>query len=353
MSHNTKLLALHLPAFHRVPENDEWWGEGFTEWDNVRSGTPLYHGHNQPLVPKEGYYDLSRSEDVLHQAELAREYGIYGFVYYHYWFDTNRQIFEKPIEIMRDSDIDFHYCFCWANETWITTWHGLEPKTLLEQKYGDEEAWGAHFDYLLTFFLDKKYIKRDNKPLLFVYKPNEIPRYDDMVAYFHARAVEAGLDGVYFVEYISSKNRDLHSEASSAVVEFEPLYTTFFDLSLLKKAKRFVCKKLKWLDYQSYDRLWRCILKRRRTYEDKPIFKGCLMGWDNSARKGRGAMIAKGNTPEKFGHYLHELIETKRPNADPEFVVINAWNEWSEGTYLEPDTIHGYRYLEEIKKALE
>ncbi len=353
MNPQKKILAINLPAFHRVPENDEWWGEGFTEWDNVKGGKPMYSGHNQPFVPLEGYYDLSRPEDIRRQTELATEYGVYGFIYYHYWFDTHRQIFEKPVEMLKDMDIDFHYCLCWANETWITTWHGLEPKTLLEQKYGNEEEWQAHFDYLLPFFLDKKYIKRDNKPLLFVYKPNEIPRYDDMVAFFNERAKDAGLAGVYFVEYISSKNRGLHSAASNAVMEFEPLYTTFFDISLAGKAKRFLCKKLKRLDFQNYDKLWKYALRRKRTYAGKPIIRGALAGWDNSARKGRNSMIVKGGSAEKFGRYLRELLKTNRPDADAEFIAINAWNEWSEGAYLEPDTLSEYKYLEEVKKTIE
>lgn len=348
-----KVLAINLPAFHRVKENDEWWGEGFTEWDNVKLGKPFFKGHQQPRIPLEKYYDLSKLEDIKHQIDLANKYGIYGFIYYHYWFGNNKQIFEKPLEILLDhKEIDTHYCFCWANETWRTTWHGKDPNTvLLEQTYGDQIEWEKHYQYLRSFFLDERYIKINNKPVLFIYKPNEIPQYDQMVDYFDVLARKDKFDGVYIVEYISSKNKDLYSNKSSAVVEFEPLYTTYFDISMINKAKRLVCKKLHLVDYQSYDNLWKKIINRHRQYDGKPIFKSCFVDWDNSARKGKNSMIVKNANPIKFENYLEQLIKSNRVNSN-DFVVINAFNEWSEGAYLEPDVANQYGYLEAIKKVI-
>ena len=350
-----KILAVNLPAYHQIPENDEWWGKGFTEWDNVRSGKPLFKGHYQPIVPKDrNYYDLSRKEDIVAQMKLAKKYNIYGFVYYHYWFGDGRMLFEKPAEMIRDEiDEDFHYCFCWANDTWKTTWHGMEPTTLMEQRYPGLEDWAKHYNYLKTFFADKRYIKIDNKPVIFVYKPNEIPNYDSMVDYWSKCCQEDGFDGIYMVEYISSKNRGLYSHKSSAVYEFEPLYTMFFDVTKFNLVKRFICKKLKKTDYQSYDFLWKSILNRTRTYEGTTIFKGGTSGWDNSARKGKESMVVKGKTPEKFRKYLNEFLNKQREDASDEYYVINAWNEWSEGAYLEPDEKDGYAYLEVIKDAVE
>lgn len=350
-----KVLAINLPAFHQIPENDEWWGEGFTEWDNVRGGEPLFNGHYQPIVPKDNnYYDLSRKKDILNQIELAKKYDIYGFIYYHYWFGNKKMLFEKPAEIVRDQIKEsFHYCFCWANDTWKTTWHGMEPRTLIEQTYPGEEDWQSHFDYLKTFFEDDRYIKIEDKPVLFIYQPNKVPDYDKMVEFWNDRCKEAGFAGIYMVEYISSKNRDLSSKASSAVVEFEPLYTMFFDATKINLFKRFIAKKLKRPDYQSYDFLWQSINNRTRTYKGKTIFKGGCSGWDNSARKGKDSMIVKGKSPKKFKKYFKEFITKPRQDASEEYYVINAWNEWSEGAYLEPDNRDGLAYLKIIKKIVE
>ena len=345
------VLAIHLPAFHRIPENDEWWGEGFTEWDNVRSGKPLYKGHWQPIVPLNGYYyDLSKDEDIERQFTLAKEYGVYGFIFYHYWFNPNKMLFERPIEkILANKNIDGHFCLCWANETWITTWHGREPKTLIKQDYGDKKEWEQHLQYFLPIFRDIRYIKKDNKPMLYIYNASKIPNYGAMIDYWDSRLKEEGFKGIYIVEYISSKNRELCSECTSAVMEFEPLYTTFFDISKANLFKRFLCKKLKRVDYQSYDKLWKYKLKRKRTYRGKPIQRSCFVNWDNSARKGKNSMIVKGATPQKFGYYLDQLVKSNRRDLDDEFLVVNAWNEWSEGAYLEPDEKNGFAYLEVIK----
>lgn len=351
-----KVLAINLPAYHEIPENNEWWGKGFTEWDNVKSGKPLYKDHYQPIRPYNNfYYDLSKKEDIEKQINLANKYNIYGFVYYHYWFGNKRMLFQRPAEIVRDEikNSNFHYCFCWANATWYTTWHGLDPKTLLKQEYPGKSDWEEHYNYLRSFFLDSKYIKFHNKPMLFIYNPSEIPNYNQLVNYLNERARQDGFDGVYLVEYITSKNRDLYSEYSDAVYEFEPLYTTFFDVSKWNLLKRFICKKLKMPDYQSYDTLWKFINKRNRTYNGKTIFKGCFSGWDNSARKGKESMIVKGRTPEKFRKNFQKFITRKRVDASEEFCVINAWNEWSEGAYLEPDDKDGYAYLQAIRDVIE
>jgi hypothetical protein len=350
-SNDLKILAIHLPAFHRIPENDMWWGEGFTEWDNVRSGKPLFKNHWQPMIPINSYYyDLSKEEDIKHQFILAKEYGVYGFIFYHYWFNSEKMLFERPIEkILANKKVEGHFCLCWANATWVTTWHGRNPETLLEQEYAGETEWEKHLQYFLPIFRDERYIKRNNKPFLYIYNACEIPNYDGMLDYWDRRLKEEGFSGLYCIEYISSKNRALNSEKSSAVMEFEPLYTTYFDISKANLCKRYLCKKLKQVDYQNYDKLWKYNLKRKRTYRGKPIQRGCFVGWDNSSRKGKNSMIVKGQTPQKFGYYLNCLVNSARQDLDDEFLVINAWNEWSEGAYLEPDEKNGFAYLEVIK----
>ena len=191
-----KVLAYYLPAFHEIEENNRWYGKGFTEWDNTKKAKPLFEGHNQPRIPEE-YYDLSDIEVVKNQMKLARENGVYGFVYYHYWFDkTGKKILEKPAEAVRKmrNEDKIHYCFCWANESWRKTWHEGrgDSELLIEQKYEGQEDWLAHYLYLEPFFKDDMYIKVDGKPMLLIYKAENIPDYDNMIAFLEKKAKESG-----------------------------------------------------------------------------------------------------------------------------------------------------------------
>lgn len=348
-----KVLAYNLPAFHRIPENDEWWGEGFTEWDNTRKGKPLFKGHVQPMTPINGYfYDLSKKEDVINQAILAKKYGLYGFVYYHYWF-TGHKLFEKPVEIFRDSEnIDFHYCLCWANETWTRTWDGKPGQVLLEQTFGDKKDWENHLQYFLRFFTDKRYILRNNSPMLFVYSARNIPCIDEMVAYWNNRIKEYGFDSIYLVELINTPNPDPSCKFSNAVTEFEPMYTDRYRISPLIKLYRGFCKKLKITEYLNYDYVWKKILSREKTYEGRENILGAYTSWDNTPRKGKSGLIHKGASPEKFERYFRKMLKDKRAGVSKEFCVINAWNEWGEGPVLEPSEQYKYRYLEGLQRVI-
>lgn len=347
-----KILALYLPAFHQVKINDEVWGEGFTEWDNVKNGVKLYKGHNQPLIPyNNNYYDLSKKESIEEQITIANNYLVDGFIFYHYWFGNDEQALEKPAEILRDEiDKKIDYCFCWANQSWFTTWHGKSSEVIVEQDYGNEDEWIKHIEYMITFFKDERYIKIDNRPVLYIYNMSDIACIDSMLEVWNKVLNKNNLGNIYIVEFISSKNKRLSYNGTDAVVEFEPLYTTFFDISKLNLFKRFICKKLGLIDFQSYDYLWKKIINRKRIYDGKTIQKGCFVGWDNSARKGKNSMIVEGCTPQKFGYYLHKLISNNRRDSTNEFIVINAWNEWSEGAMLEPTNDMAFSYLDEIKK---
>ena len=258
-----KILAYNLPAFHRIPENDEWWGEGFTEWDNVRKGKPLYDGHIQPMIPYNGYYyDLSKKEDVIRQTELAKEYGVSGFVYYHYWFN-GKLLLEKPCEILLEAkEAEFDFCFCWANEQWARTWDGKDGQILMPQTFGGVEDWENHFQYLLKFFQDKRYIKRNNCPMLFVYSSSRIPKFDEMMKYWNSRIKKYGFDEIYLVEFISTVNPNAVSKYSKSVTEFEPMYSNRFGISNFKKLYRGVCKKLKITEYLDYDKIWESLLDK-------------------------------------------------------------------------------------------
>ena len=350
-----KVLAYNLPAFHRIPENDEWWGEGFTEWDNTRRGKPLFKGHIQPLVPIDNnYYDLSKTEHVRHQAELAKAYGLYGFVYYHYWF-TGHKLFEKPVELYRDEckDIDFHYCLCWANERWTRTWNGKLGEVLMEQTFGGEEDWEEHLQYFLPFFQDPRYILRDNSPMLFVYSAKNIPCINEMMEYWNRRIKEYGFESIYLVEFINTPNPNPSCRYSKAVTEFEPMYTGRYGINPFVKVYRGICKKLKINDLLSYDYIWKKILARKRTYSGRENILGAYTAWDNTPRRGKRACIHLGASPEKFESYFRKmLINNKRKDASNEFCVINAWNEWGEGPILEPSEQYGYKYLEGVQRVI-
>lgn len=349
-----KVLALNLPAFHQIKENDLWWGEGFTEWDNVKKGKPLYKNHIQPQEPlNDNYYNLSSIDSLRWQAKTAKEYGLSGFIYYHYWF-TGHKIFEKPIEMIRDDkSIDFEYCLCWANETWSRTWEGNNKDVLIAQNYGDENDWIEHIKYLTTFFSDSRYIKINGSPVLFIYSMNDFNKFNQMIEVWNKYLCENGMHELHLIEFIRAKNNVVACKYSKGIIEFEPLYSIRYDISFFRKTKRFICKKLKLIDFQNYDKIWHKILKRKRTYDNRIIYRSCFCSWDNSPRKGRkNSIILRGSSPEKFGKYFQLLLDTNRSGVSDDITVINAWNEWGEGAMLEPTKSNGYKYLEELQKAI-
>ena len=349
-----RILALYLPQFHEVRENNEWWGDGFTEWTNVRNATPVFTGHTQPVHPLgHRYYDLSDPAVLVWQAGLAREFGVSGFVFFHYW-SSGKMLLEKPVDLWRQTpSAELDYCLCWANHPWTRAWDGKDHDVLQAQTYGEEEDWDSHFDYLLPFFQDPRYLKKDGRPLFFIYNAGAIPRVDNMVQRWNARLAEAGLGDVYLVEYISTKNPDPSCSMSQAVYEDEPLFTCRFEISRLGKAKRLLTKKLNLPDFQDYESLWRLILGKRRRYGHREIVQGAFVAWDNSPRRGkRGSLIVRGSTPEGFGRYLHRLVNAGRPGASKDYLVVNAWNEWGEGAILEPTEEMGHRYLQALRDVV-
>ncbi len=349
-----KLLALNLPQFHEIKENNEWWGKGFTEWVNVKKAKPLFEGHIQPMIPKDNnYYDLSKEKTLDWQARLAKEYGLSGFVYFHYWY-VGKHLLEKPCEVLlKSQQIDIEYCFCWANHSWTRAWDGKNHQILLKQTYGDREDWKNHLEYLLPFFLDTRYIKKDNKPMMVIYNASEIPNYDKMIEDWTAELKKKGFDGIYTVEYISTKNPKVFGKYTDAVYEDEPMNCARFEITNIQKAKRVLAKTTKRIDYLDYDNIWELILHKQRKYGTCEIIQGAFNAWDNSPRRGeKGSTIVRGSTPEKFERYLLELLSSNRENVSKDFLIINAWNEWGEGAVLEPSEQFQYQYLEAVKNAL-
>ena len=356
-----KIITMYLPQFHRVKENDLWWGEGYTEWTAVKSAEPLYSGHVQPKEPlNDNYYDLLEKETMQWQADLMHKYGIFGQCFYHYYFKNGKKILEKPAEnLLKWEKIDMPFCFSWANESWTRTcsklsddrnsWNDLiEPQkqnddedgVLLLQDYGGRKEWEDHFYYLLPFFKDKRYIRIDDKPVFIIYMANSIYCLNEMVECWQKLAISEGLKGVYFIS-TNRKNQNCDGELIS-----EPGFSIRRMLkSDYSGASYGISMKA---DYETVYK--RCLSSGVTLGEN--VFRGIISGYDDTPRRGKGGMVLDGCTPEMFEDYLRESLAASK-NANSDYLFINAWNEWGEGMYLEPDKKYGYAFLEAVKKAIE
>ncbi|MGV3027180.1 glycosyltransferase WbsX family protein [Streptococcus hyovaginalis] len=374
-----KTIAFYLPQFHAIPENDEWWGKGFTEWTNMKAAKPLFEGHQQPRIPLDNnYYDLLDEKTMEWQVKLAQEYGLYGFCFYHYWFDGH-MLLEKPMEMMlKNENINFPYSICWANEPWTNAWKSDEDaKTLIAQRYGDEKEWKAHFDYLLQFFNDKNYITVDGKPLLVLYRPEIVDCLNDMLDYWQGLAIEAGFPGLCFayqqVSYYLLENKD--ESRFTYRIEYQPGYARYdaqknaggmtSKLLSVKTAIRSTASKIdktfgtniaanltkSGTSFEDYDELCQAIINRHG--EDEKSVAGMFVGWDNTPRRGARGRVCLGSTPEKFQHYMAEQVKNVKETYSNDMIFIFAWNEWAEGGYLEPDEENRYAYLEGLRESLK
>lgn len=359
-----KLLAFYLPQFHEIPENNNAWGEGFTEWTNTKKALPLYRGHYQPREPlNDNYYDLLNPEVMEWQSELAMTYGIGGFVYYHYWFN-GKKLLEKPIEQMRNnSKVKIPYCFAWANSAWTKTWHGAGGKNeiLIRQTYGTEKDWEEHYRYLYDFFIDERYIVIDNKPMLLVYRMKEVRKREQMFKLWNKLAKEDGFDGLFIVDMLAFREK-INSKYICATADYEPgkalikgqqdnlgqMVRRYIRQLLLEKRESYGILNRWVASKYSYDYINKSTLKRAHKLN---AFRGICVGYDDSPRQKLRANIVVKATPEKFQKYLECIIKKSKEEGN-QIVFINAWNEWGEGAYLEPDKKYGYQYLEAIKNAI-
>lgn len=342
-----KLIAFHLPQFHPIPENDEWWGKGFTEWTNVTRAAPLFHGHHQPQLPADlGFYDLRLPEAREAQATLAKEYGIHGFCYYHYWFN-GRRLLERPVEeIVASGKPDFPFCLCWANENWSRRWDGSENEILIGQNYNDDDD-RDHIRYLIEIMQDPRYIRIDGSPLILIYRAKHLPNPKRTTEIWRTEARKAGLGELFIcrVENFYNERDDPHSLGFDASVDFQPDWKAITDEnpSVVLPDEHFV------VDYRNLveTQLARPDVEHLR-------FPGVTPAWDNSARRKKRAFITADSTPDAYEHWLTETIRrvAHRPESH-QLVFINAWNEWAEGNHLEPDQKFGRGYLEATRRALE
>lgn len=351
-----KLIAMYLPQYHRIRENDEWWGDGYTEWTAVRAAFPYFSGQNQPIVPlNENYYDLTEKSTMEWQANLAKQYHIDGFCFYHYWFGRDRTVLEKPAEnLLRWKDIDMPFCFSWDSGSWARTWTKIgnswadkfeRPRSsndkgiLIEQDLGGKEFWKAHFEYLLPFFKDPRYIRVNHCPVFVFYGSFEMPCFEHMCLYWRNLAQEAGLPGLYIIAMSQP------SPAADAVV----LPMSFRKQTMgynLESAS--VIPETSILGYD-YDRVWNDYLNFLPLQGQKTLWQ-CTVNYDDTPRRGQNGRVYLGGSTEKFKRYFRKLYRKSKAQENP-FLFVDAWNEWGEGKYLEPDTRTEYGYLEAIREV--
>jgi len=359
-SGRARIIAFYLPQFHPIPENDEWWGKGFTEWTNVARAKPLYPGHVQPRLPSElGYYDLRVAETRAHQAALARQYGIEGFCYWHYWFE-GRRILERPFaEVLASGEPDFPFCLGWANQSWTGIWHGAADRVLIRQGYGGEADARRHFEAVLPAFRDPRYLRVDGCPIFMLHQPRDLAEPQTFTRLWREWARAEGLPGVFFLgdgdvgwnteEYgfdgtiISNPWMVLHYRSRSILDRVVGRVFKGRDWAWLTK------RALGWPNRIPYTDVLRHGLARRL---GRLEFPSVLPNWDNTPRSGRNGLVISGSSPELFSRHLDQAIASveSRP-ADHRLVFLKSWNEWAEGNFVEPDVLHGRAYLEAIQRA--
>ena len=342
---------MYLPQFHPIPENDRWWGTGFTEWSNVTRAVPLFRGHRQPRIPGAlGFYDLRLPETRCQQAAMARAHGIEAFCYWHYWFD-GRRLLERPFEaVLRSGEPDFPFCLAWANEPWTRTWLG-EGQVLMAQRYSPEDDL-AHAQWLLPAWADPRCLRVQGRPVFVIYCPNDLPEPRRTTDTLRDRAVRAGLpEPLLLGMNAKDKWRDFRPLGFDATVDFRPQLSDlpFSAVGGLTKGRLRRNLRLRVWDprlrvYGATEAVW--LMDRRRSRLDHPVIPCVFSGWDNSARRGRQGTIVVDYTPERFAASVADAIAlvAGRP-PEERLVFINAWNEWAEGNYLEPDTEEGMARL--------
>jgi lipopolysaccharide biosynthesis protein len=364
MNNNLKPIALYLPQYHKIDENNKWWGKGFTEWTNVKKAKSLFKGHYQPHIPvKNNYYDLSNNETLIKQAELAKKYGIYGFCFYHYWFN-GKLLLEKPIEnLLKNKEPNFPFCLSWANENWTRTWDGQDKQILIEQIYSFEDDLN-HIKYLIPFFKDDRYIKIDGKPIFLMYRSELHPHIKEATEIWRQVVKDAGFPDLYLIRMENfTRGINPSEHGFDAGMEFAPdvsnrgkkvqknnllkyVYTKLLHILGLKKSAFFENQIFSYPSLQK-----NMIYKAKESYT---YFRCICPSWDNSARRQTNATIYINSTPKLFGNWAKLMMEYthKYLPENEKFLFINAWNEWGEGCHLEPDEKYGTQYLEEFKKAL-
>lgn len=345
-----RVIAYYLPQFHAIPENDEWWGKGFTEWTSVRNGKPLFKGHQQPVEPGElGYYNLLETDVKERQAQLAREAGVEGFCYWHYWFG-GKQLLEKPLQqVMASGKPDFPFCLGWANESWkAKTWldqQAAPDKMLIEQTYSPEDD-EAHFEAILPMLRDKRYIQVDGKPLLMVYRPFDLPDGKAWTKRWRKMAKDAGFEGLYLLGHAAYQWQvDEVMAMGFDAVNLVPLGDTKRNKCLALRHLPILIKHMRGKSPLVYDYAKAIKVFAESAMKREEIVPTILPGWDHSPRSRMRAFVMDHSTPEAFKTHVEAIkqIVDKKQN---QLVMLKSWNEWGEGNYMEPDARWGRQYID-------
>lgn len=376
---NVRLIAFYLPQFHPIPENDRWWGKGFTEWTNVAKATPQFRGHVQPKIPADlGFYDLRLPESRQAQADLAKEYGIEGFCYWHYWFGDGKQLLQRPFEeVLKSGEPDFPFCLGWANHSWSNkTWNKnkmFQSDTMfMEQKYGDDDDYRNHFQSVLRAFRDPRYITVDGKPLFYIHDPLRFEGLEHFLELWRSLADEAGLPGIFFVGHVESVgvlnkgvSHDYMSDAAENYNRGLALGLDAINSNGMRRGEMNAVGKMGviWNRLQNhlvdssklevYD--YGKVMEGMYTAEDcwDNVFPTVIPRWDRTPRRGHGADIYINESPELFEKTVDrviDMVQSKKP--EHRIIFVRAWNEWGEGNYLEPDLQWGRGFLEALKRSL-
>lgn len=379
-----RIIALYLPQFHPIPENDKWWGPGFTEWTNVAKAKPMFKGHRQPRIPADlGFYDLRLSETREHQAKLAREAGIEGFCYYHYWFGNGRQLLERPFnEVLISGKPDFPFCLCWANHTWSNnTWQrksGANSTILIEQQYPGREDDIQHFMSVLPAFKDKRYIHIDGRPVFVLWEPRDHPHVRQWIDTWRELAIQHGLPGIYFIGITHStlafrqdkdgnRMRTIPNLKSSEEVFQDILDMGFDAVNSYGKRRGEMIKDGKYINlaktalrrfgvpvgrYFNYSKTVKNFFAPEDSWEN--VFPTILPQWDRTPRKATWDGIYTEASPQAFERHIQQAFDIIK-NKQPEHQVIfmKSWNEWGEGNYVEPDDEYGHGWLQAIRNVID
>lgn len=365
---NPQIIALYLPQFHPIPENDEWWGKGFTEWTNVGKAKPLWKGHDQPRVPTDlGYYDLRLPEVREQQAELAREAGVTAFCYWHYWFGDGKRLLERVFdEVLESGKPDFPFCLAWANHSWYAKrWNkdSSEDKLLIEQTYPGEEDIQMHFRFLLKAFKDKRYVKIAGKPFFMIFKVEDMPRY--YLDRFRELAKEAGFPDLYLVAnaYDTLKGKDEYLKMGYDAVVYNRItalwYEDYTKMTPLQKLYSRIIRVVKQYVYKrprgatDYSKVYHRFISKADS--ERGVIPSIVPQWDHSPRSGSKASIIYYNShPQYFYRHVQEALKAIKDKPEEEqILLLKSWNEWGEGNYMEPDITHGMGYIKALKKAID
>ncbi|RBY96262.1 lipopolysaccharide biosynthesis protein [Blastococcus sp. TF02-8] len=351
---SVRTLAFYLPQFHPIPENDAWWGPGFSEWTNTAKARPLFPGHVQPHIPGDlGFYDLRVPETRQAQADLASRYGVEAFVYWHYWFGAGKRILERPFEeVLSSGEPNHSFCLGWANQTWTGIWHGADHRVLVEQTYPGPEDDRAHFEHILPALTDKRYFTVYGRPLFYVFRPEQLPDPRAWVDRWQSMAQKAGLPGLYLVAEVSDllgrgpKFTDVRAAGFDAGVYIRlPAEVTPATVLRMRLGR----KLLRMPERYPYARQPHSLPASLRR---ENLFPCVYPNWDNTPRSGRRGLVVSGSKPALFEQHVRAAVEQLQDRPHEErLLFVKSWNEWAEGNYLEPDRTDGHAYLEALARA--